>query len=229
MFKRLSQLWKGEDFFKQVFDDFKTMLDDTEGMFTSVCEKIIADKASPDLKDRTYKSDKNVNRLQKEIRRRIVEHLSIRQSDAPTCLLLMSVVKDAERLGDYAKNLFEISSLLDKPLDKNIYLNLFDSIEKDILQLFQQTKQAFIDLDKNEAKKSWLKEKKIAKRCDSIIRELARTSNISTNEAVCLTLIARHFKRIGAHLTNIATSVIVPLSDLDYFDEKMLNKGILDA
>jgi hypothetical protein len=31
---------------------------------------------------------------------------------------------------------------------------------------------------------------------------------------------ARYFKRIAAHLTNIATSVILPLTDLDYFDER---------
>ena len=52
-----------------------------------------------------------------------------------------------------------------------------------------------------------------------IIEELAK-SNLSTNEAVCFTLMARYYKRIAAHLTNIATSVILPLTDLDYFDER---------
>jgi phosphate uptake regulator len=50
-------------------------------------------------------------------------------------------------------------------------------------------------------------------------KELAK-SEMSVNEAVCFTLIARYFKRIVAHLVNIATSVVLPLSDLDYFDEK---------
>jgi len=49
-------------------------------------------------------------------------------------------------------------------------------------------------------------------------------AGILTVEAVCFTLIARHFKRIVAHLVNIVTSVVLPLSDLDYFDEKK-NKG----
>jgi len=42
--------------------------------------------------------------------------------------------------------------------------------------------------------------------------------------AVCFALIAKHFKRIVAHLVNIATSVILPLSDLDYFDERRKNE-----
>jgi two-component system alkaline phosphatase synthesis response regulator PhoP len=54
-------------------------------------------------------------------------------------------------------------------------------------------------------------------------RELIAKSSLSVNEAVCLALMARHFKRIVAHLTNIATSVILPLSDLDYYDERRAN------
>jgi len=38
--------------------------------------------------------------------------------------------------------------------------------------------------------------------------------------AICFALVARHFKRIVAHLVNIATSVVLPYSDLDYFDER---------
>ena len=53
--------------------------------------------------------------------------------------------------------------------------------------------------------------------------------NLSVNEAVCFTLTARHFKRLAAHLTNIATSVILPLSELDYFDEKIISNLSLAA
>jgi len=31
---------------------------------------------------------------------------------------------------------------------------------------------------------------------------------------------ARYFKRIAAHLMNIATSVILPVTNLDYFDQR---------
>ena len=66
---------------------------------------------------------------------------------------------------------------------------------------------------------SWDYEGKIVKKCDKIIEKLSKTS-LSVNEAVCFTLIARYFKRIAAHLANIATSVILPISELDYFDER---------
>ena len=172
------------------------------------------------LKDKIYTFDKRVNEAEKDIRKRVVEHLTIQPSvDVPTSLLLMSVVKDAERLGDYSKNLFEVSRFLDKPIDKQRYRKLFNNIEEEILKLFKQTKQAFIESDEDKAAKSWVYERDIAKRCDSIIEQLAKSS-LSVNEAVCFTLMARYFKRLTAHLTNIATSVILPLADLDYFDEK---------
>ena len=220
MFKNLLQFWKGKDFLTEVLEEFKGMLDDTHKMFESVCNKLIYNKEEPGLRDRIYDIDRRVNELQKNIRKRIVEHLSLQPSvDMSTSLILMSVVKDAERLGDYAKNLFEVIGLLKKPIDKDVYARFFNHTEKEILELFEKTKAAFMESDEEEARKSWEFETRIKKRCNEVIEKVAK-SDLSVNEAVCFALMARHFKRIAAHLTNIATSVIVPLSELDYFDEK---------
>ena len=220
MFKNLLQFWKGKDFLSQVLEEFKNMLDDTQIMFSSVCKKLLDNEKMPGLKDKIYDIDKKVNNLQRDIRKRVVGHLSIQPSvDVPTCLLLMSVVKDAERLGDYSKNLFEVSTLLTNPINKEKYRKLFNTIEDDILELFKETKQAFIESDEATAAKTWGQKTKIARLCDQIIEKLAK-SDLSVNEAVTFTLMARYFKRLTAHLTNIATSVILPLTDLDYFDEK---------
>ncbi|NQT28610.1 MAG: hypothetical protein HQ570_03335, partial [Candidatus Omnitrophica bacterium] len=214
--------WKGKDFLSQVLEEFKNMLDDAQIMFDSVCRRLIDNKEEPGLKDKVYSIDKQVNDLQRDIRKRVVEHLSLQPSaDVPICLLLMSVVKDAERLGDYAKNLYEVSTLMKGPLNKEKYLELFDSVETEISELFKETKKAFIDSDEAKAIKAWDYKTRIAKRCDQIIEKLA-DSNLSVNDSVCFTLMARYFKRITAHLTNIATSVILPLTDLDYFDEKRM-------
>ena len=122
MFKNLLQFWQGKDFLTQVLEEFKKMLDDTEKMFDSVCRRLIYNEKEPGLEDKLYSIDKKVNELQRDIRKRIVEHLSIQPSvDVSTSLLLMSVVKDAERLGDYSKNLLEVSRYLQKPIDKDQY------------------------------------------------------------------------------------------------------------
>jgi phosphate transport system protein len=220
MFRNLLSFWKGKEFLAQVFEEFKDMLDDSEFMFRAVCGRLLDNIEEPDLKKKIYEIDKKVNRLQKDIRKRIVEHLSLQPTvNITACLLLMSVVKDAERLGDYAKNLYEVTELLEKPIDKKLFNEYFGNIDKDIMTLFEQTRAAFIEADEEKAGLAWDYEKRIAKDCDRIVEQIAK-SNLSVNEAVCFTLIARHFKRLVAHLVNIATSVILPISDLDYFDEK---------
>ncbi|NIP22770.1 MAG: hypothetical protein GWN67_02170 [Phycisphaerae bacterium] len=220
MFKNLLNFWKGKDFLAQVFSEFNEMLEDTKRMYEMVCKTLLDNVEEPDLKKKIYEIDKNVNRLQKSIRTRIIEHLSLRPTvDVSACLLLMSVVKDAERLGDYAKNLFEITEFLAKPIDRTLFSQYFNEVDKKVLELFEQTKEAFIETDVDIATSAWDYEKKIAKGCDEIVTKVAK-SNLTVNEAVCFALIARYFKRIVAHLVNIATSVILPLSDLDYFDER---------
>ena len=220
MFKNLLSFWKGKDFLSHVLDEFSNMLDDAEDMFRSVCRKLIDNQQEPDLKEKIYEADRKINLLEKDIRKRVVEHLSFQPSvDASACLLLMSVVKDAERLGDYCKNLFEVTQLLDKPIDKAKFKSLFDELDQELFSLFAETKEAFIKSDETKACASWGRERKIVRKCDEIIKQLAK-SKFSTNEGVCFTLTARYFKRLAAHLTNIASSVILPISDLDYFDEK---------
>jgi phosphate uptake regulator len=220
MFKNLLSFWKGKDFLVQVLEDFRIMLDDSESMFEMVCSQLLGGTKEPGLKDKIYEIDKQVNNLQKEIRRRIVEHLSLQPTvDVNACLILMSVVKDAERLGDYSKNLYEVTELLAQPIERELFSEYFDELDKKILALFQQTKEAFIDANEEQARSAWEYEKTIAKGCDKIVERLAQ-SNLPVNQAVCFTLVARHFKRIVAHLVNIATAVILPLSDIDYFDER---------
>ena len=220
MFDNLLSFWKGKDFLNEVLKEFEMMLNDTEEMFRQVCRKLLEGKSEASLKDRIYKIDREVNRLEKEIRKRIITHLSIQGNvDVPMSLILMSVVKDAERIGDYAKNLFEVTELLTQPLDKKIFEDLFDGMDKAILQEFSETRAAFIESDKKTARNVLDIEREIVLKCDEAIEKLAKSS-YSINVAVCLTLLARYFKRIAAHLANISSSVVMPIQELDFFDEK---------
>jgi len=65
MFENLLQFWKGKDFLKQVLENFKNMLDDTQIMFDAVCKKLIDNKDEPGLENNVYNIDKRVNDLQK--------------------------------------------------------------------------------------------------------------------------------------------------------------------
>ena len=226
MFKNLISFWKEKDFLKTVLVEFSKMMEDTKQMFIDVSNLLIRDIGNQELKDTIYKIDRQVNTLEKNIRTKIIEHLSIQpKSDLPFCLVLMSVVKDAERIGDYAKNIFEVWELIDKPFDNDTYQKLFDGLDHKLIVLFDNTKQAFIESDEKVSQEILLLEREIVKKCDSIVAELTK-SNLSVNKAVCFSLLARYYKRVAAHLTNIGSSVILPISDLDFFDENIRHNNI---
>jgi phosphate uptake regulator len=61
----------------------------------------------PDLRS----TDHRVNEAEREIRRELVVHASVHGGiETPSILVYMSIVKDVERIGDYAKNLFDIAA-----------------------------------------------------------------------------------------------------------------------
>lgn len=226
MFKNLISFWKAKDFLTNILNDFNKMLEETHVMFQSVCDLLIRGQGSADLKNRIYDIDKNVNNIERAIRKRIVEHLALQPAtDLPFCLVLMSVVKDAERLGDYSKNIFEVWEMLKRPLDQTLYKKFFNELDIKLLDLFTKTQQAFIDSDETAAQQVLTQERDIVRSCDQTVSKLA-ASSLGVNEAVCFTLLARYFKRIAAHLTNIASSVVLPISNLDFFDEKLRHEKI---
>jgi len=220
MFRKVMELWKGKNFVKAVMGDFRQMLDATQEMFTVVCRELLHNQDQPHLRETMYSIDKKVNTWEKDIRKRVIEHLSFNPGDdVSLSLVLMSVVKDAERVGDYAKNLYEVTRLLNKPIERESIPVLFP-IEQRIKGLFELTRAAFLDSNLEKAQQCWKIKKEINDECDEIVEHLAKSLR-PANEAVCYTLISRYFKRIASHLTNIATSVILPVSELDYFDERL--------
>jgi phosphate transport system protein len=224
MFKNIINFWKGKDFLAEVLKDFEEMLNDAETIFSISCSALLGKDGGE--KDRIYQIDKKINANQKTIRKRILGHLTAQPTvDMPVSLVLMSVVKDAERLGDYSKNLFEVSELLEEPFEREFFNDHFDELDKKIKTVFDKTKQCFLQSDEKIANEIMDFEREIIKECDNRISKLAK-STLDTNRAVCSALVLRYLKRMGAHLGNIATSVIVPVSDLDYFDEKRRERTI---
>ena len=225
MFKNLRSFWKGRHFLDEVYGEFREMLEGAERMFGMVCRALLQNADEANLGQKIHDEDKQINSLQKKMRRRIIEHLALQPTvDVSVCLILMSVVKDGERLGDYCKNLYEVAELLNEPLDRKEYSEYFGELDKEIVALFKTTRDAVFNADEEKACKAWDVENKLAKLCDNLVERIAKAP-LSTNRALCFALIARHFKRIVAHLTNIATSTILPLSDIDYFVERGLGES----
>jgi len=219
MWKEIIKAFKQEDVVAGMSTQIGEMLDAGKWMFEQASDVLMRRAESSDLSDPLYEKDQQINRIEQSIRERIVTHLSVAQdqADLAPCLVLMSVVKDAERIGDYCKNIFEVGKYYRGPYEHREYGQPLEEIREAIADLFEPAKQCFLESDRSVAKKLLRTTAGMGKQCDVIITQLLSVGDgLPANEAVAYVLLARHYKRVEAHLSNIATSVRSPIPLLDY-------------
>lgn len=209
---------KGSDPLDEMIDQFTRMLKDGKWMFEQASDALLT-RTDPDaLSDELYEKDRQINACEQNVREKIVTHLSLgHQADLSTCLILMSVAKDAERIGDYAKNIFEIGRFYRRDLVHPQFAPTLAEVRTDLVPMFDQVRQAFVDADGDTARGVLELAGRTTKKCDLLIRQLLGAhGTVDADEAVAYVLLARFYKRVAAHLGNIATSVVSPVSMLDY-------------
>jgi phosphate transport system protein len=218
MFRQLFSALKSGDMLDRAFSEFAEMLDHAEWMFIRANEVLSRKVAAEEVSESIYQRDKAINDLLKGIRRKIVRHLTINPgTDAPAGLALMSVAKDAERIGDYCKNVFEVGQCYNEDFNVPAYHEPLEAIRLEVEALFKMVAAAWRDSDAKEAKSAIKNADAIRDRCDDIIeRLLGDQASIETHEAVAYSLLARHYKRVVAHLANISTAVTGRIEDLDF-------------
>lgn len=219
MFKELMRIWSGKSLLSQMSEDFVGMLVDGRFMFTQVTDRWAAGEEVSSIRQKFYDVDHNINLQQQRIRRSIVAHLTVNpKSDLTASLILMSIVKDAERIGDYCKNLFEAIELLvpgDGPEDdlKQLFV-----MREQILEMMTLAIDSFRVQDEGRARRIIETNGPLAKLCDKYVDGYMETEKPFRN-IVAFALIFRYYKRIAGHLTNIATTVVLPIDQIDYYDE----------
>jgi phosphate transport system protein len=207
-----------KDMLVEMIEQFGKMLDAGKEMFEQASTALMREIDWSAIADDLYARDRQINEMEQKIREQIVTHMS--QGNLPdlsACLILMSVVKDAERIGDYDKNIFEIAKFYRREFAHPEYVVPLDDIRTEVLRMFDQTRDAFVEPNNKLARKVIDEASKARGRCDVLVRQLlAVHDSIAADEAVAYVLCARFYKRVAAHLANIATSVVSPVPMIDY-------------
>ncbi len=220
MFRELIDALKRKPLLTQMFGEMEQMLVSGLEMYQLIADVLTGKRElSGEVHDRVYEIDHGINHLQRNIRKQLVEHLIMSPgSDVPISLVLMSIIKDAERVGDITKNLLEVAEAQGGAFHEGPYSERLRQLLSEIEGLFDPTVQAFMTSDKEIGRRGLTKSHDLAKRCDAIIDDLLK-DDMPSREAVLVTLTSRYLKRICLHLSNIASSVVMPLHRIDYFDE----------
>ena len=223
MFRELIRIFRGDNPLGRMGDNFTKMLGLARDQTIRAGQIFFSKPASPEERTQIYKQDVKVNKLERKIRKQVIAHLSVagNSADVPYSLLLMSLVKDVERIGDYAKNLAETLDVSGATLPDDDTVAELREIRNGIEGTFEAVAEVFAQSDEEEAVALIRQGRDMSHRCDALIDRIAK-GDYDAATTVAVTLGTRFYKRIGAHLLNILSGVVMPLHKLDYYDEKVL-------
>ena len=220
MFRELLTILRSKNPLTEMGENFARMLKLAQEMTLSASAIFFERKARPEERDRIKEQDIQVNQLERRIRKQVVAHLSIpgNTPDVPYCLLLMSLVKDVERLGDYAKNILELGDFCPESLPDDGIVKELRSFRQGIEDAFQAASEVFTSLKPEQALRLIREGREIAHGSDALIERIAG-AKYDPATTTALVLATRYYKRIGGHLLNVVSSVVMPVHKVDYFDE----------
>ncbi|MHC4399868.1 MAG: PhoU domain-containing protein [Planctomycetota bacterium] len=200
---------------KKMRSEFGQMLDAGRHVFDTAANALLGGTDLEVIRKDLFKTDKRINRAERQIRREIVVHASVHGSaDFPACLVLMSIVKDAERIGDYGKNLFDLAELApEKPEGK--YRDSLVELKDQISRLMAGCREVLDADDQETATRLIVEAKTVEDVCDEKVRSLVQ-GNDAGRMAPAYVLAYRYFKRVTAHVRNVASSVVQPVHKLDF-------------
>ena len=221
MLRELLSIFRAEPPLSAMGENFAKMLRLTHELTVDAGAMFFEKTVSAEERTRIYRRDVEVNKLERTIRKQVIAHLSIggNTPDLPYCLLLMSLVKDVERIGDYAKNLSEVNEIHRDPLPTDDITAELREIRSGIESAFAATWDVFSTSARERAVEMIQQGRDLTHRCDVLIERIAH-SDYNASTAVAIVLATRYYKRVAAHVLNVLSSVVMPLHKLDYYDER---------
>jgi phosphate transport system protein len=225
MWTELLSIFRSNDPLHSISQDFKEMLNINVEMASIVEPHIFSQTLSLEGQSKVYKLDVKVNKLERQIRKQIVAHASLSRSNIAYCLMMMSIVKDAERVGDYVKNISEVKDLGGAEVPEGPVRSELQELVSNAMLLLKEAAQVVEEEDVERAQELVEIGRLSGTRCDRLLVELAKT-NYNAAETTAMVLLTRFYKRLGGHAMNIISSVIMPVHKVDFHDEKSLAKAL---
>jgi phosphate uptake regulator len=163
-------------------------------------------------------TDHRVNEAERVIRRELLVHASVHgRIDTPAVLIYMSIVKDVERVGDYAKNIFDLAADGAR-LHEGPEAATLRRLRDEVSGFIAEAGEVFAARDAERARPLLARGDELLDAFDERVSALVRGDS-PADGAVARALLYRYLKRIVAHLMNILSAVVMPVDQLDYFDE----------
>ena len=220
VFKDLVTIWNSEDSLSQAWTSSNEMLHLSHEMFTDSVNALRSGEKNKVIKSIKLR-DEEINQYHRDIRKKVVTYYSVSKdvTNINSGLVLINMVVDIERVGDYTKNILDLAKYYPKKLRSEKISEDLRIIEQAVIERFQNTVKAVKEMDEIAAKeliKSYRSD--LGKLSDNLVAS-SISGDLEIGEehmASSMVLYARYLKRIGAHLKNITSVVINPFESIGY-------------
>jgi phosphate uptake regulator len=194
------------------------MIVDDLHAFELAMSALLGERSPHEIGAELRATDHGVNAAERDIRRELVVHASVQGAiDTPAILIYMSIVKDIERIGDYAKNLFDLAAD-GADLSTGLYTGEITTLAGQVPEFITAAAAAFADRDEERSKALMRSGDDLLDHFDERVSALVKEEH-PDHQAVAVALTHRYLKRIVAHAMNVLSAVVMPVDRLDYFDE----------
>ena len=217
MFERLFGTSKPSILLEAAFRDITTMLEQS-GRMLDHSLAVLLDHA--ELEVDLDRLDDVVDEGERMVRRRVLEHLTVNPSkDLVASLVLASMVQEAERIGDFARGLAEVAGLA-KSRREGPFADDLRALAGRIRPLFETCEEAFRKDDPEMARQVVIAHRQIKRDLVRYSKSIA-DSDLTADMAITYGGAARILRRISAHLSNIASTVVQPYDRIRHGDEEV--------
>ena len=143
MLRDIINLLKKDDLQSQALAECHEMLGMCEEMVPTCVETLRRqDDASLDIDILTM--DKKLNAFERDVRRKVMTHLSLgNNADLTAGLVLISIVIDIERIGDYSKNIYDLAQIHPARLDGGPLEDELQQLERESLDILSKASRSF--------------------------------------------------------------------------------------
>ena len=218
MLKELFAIFKKDTLLDKAYRRSYRMVDITWEMFVEA-KKSLREMDINELEIDIHDRDIEVNKYTREVRRNVLSHLTVAGTDdLYSGLLLVSIIIDVERIGDYTKNIVEMAINHPAKLHGGMFEEDLKRIETTVEDTFRRVRKIFETTDVQNAEKLLSDYHWVNRLCDQRVVDYIKGSDktVSTSDAVSLALYFRYLKRINSHLRNVATSVVNPFDQIGF-------------
>jgi len=220
LFDDIIKIWKSDSLLSQAWEDSISMLNLSHAVFLKSLDSFNSNDSKEEVKA-LKREDKKINDYQMTVRRKVLTHFSLETNSrqVPNGLILVDMVVDIERIGDYCKNISDLTIMNQDPIDYGSLSDEVTSMEHEVKSRFSSTIKVIENQDEDLARTLIENYKQmVSSVSDKIVEGIVRGDVMldSHSHSATLVLYSRYLKRIGAHLKNITSTVVNAYDRIGY-------------